>query len=79
MLSVVNLTEFTVMFRESLIKVTIHLIKHTPFINFGENGKDTNGTIIFDIKFALLFMNGYNISLFNSERKNELNSELLKL
>ena len=64
MLSVVNLTEFTVMFRESLIKVTIHLIKHTPFINFGENAKDTNETIIFDIKFALLFMNGYNISLF---------------
>ena len=52
MLSAVTLSEFTLMFRESLIKVTIHLIKHTPFINFGENGKDTNGTIIFDIKFA---------------------------
>ena len=36
--------------------LTIHLIKHTLFINFGENRKDTNGTIIFDIKFDLLFL-----------------------
>ena len=64
MLSAVSLSESTLMFRKNLIKVTIHLIKHTPFINFGENGKDTNGTIIFDIKFVLLFMNGYNVSLF---------------
>ena len=31
MLSVVTLEEATLMF-----KVTIHLIKYTPFINFGE-------------------------------------------
>ena len=43
------------MFRENLIKVTIHLIKRKPFINFAKNGKD--------IKFALLFMNRYNVSL----------------
>ena len=55
MLSAVSLSEPALMFRENLIKVTVYLIKHTPFINFGENGKDTNGTIIFDIKFALLF------------------------
>ena len=72
MLSAVTLSESALMFRENLIKVTIHLIKHTPFINFGENGKDTNETIVFDIKFPLLFMNGYNVSL-------QLYSELLKL
>ena len=64
MLSAVNLSESTLMFRESLIKVTTHSIKHTPFINFGDNGKDTNERIILDIKFAFLFMNGYNVSLF---------------
>ena len=64
MLSAVTWLESTLMFRENLIKVSIHLIKHAPFINFGENWKDTNGTINFDIKFALLFMNGYNISPF---------------
>ena len=47
-----------------LVKVTMHLIKHTTFINFGENGKETNGSIIFDIKFVLLFMNGHIASLF---------------
>ena len=57
------------MFRENLIKVTIHLIKHTPFIKFGENGKDTNGTIIFDIKFALFFVNRYNVSFFQFSGK----------
>ena len=70
MLSAVTLPEFTLMFRDNLIKVIIHLIKHTPFINFGENGKDANGTIIFDIKFAVLFINGYKRSgFFNSEGK----------
>ena len=64
MLSAVTLSEPTLMFKENLIKVTIHLMKHTPSINFGENGKDTNGTIIFDMKFALLFMKGCNVSLF---------------
>ena len=64
MLNAVTLSESTLMFRENLIEVTIHLIKHTPFIHFGENGKDTNRKIILDIKFALLFMNGYNVSLF---------------
>ena len=70
MLSVVTLSESTLMFRENLIEVTIHLIKHTPFINFGENGKDTNRTKIFDIKFVNLFMNGYNVSLFQFLGKN---------
>ena len=79
MLSAVTLSESTLMFKENLIKVTIHLIKQTPFINFGDNGKDSNGTIIFDIKFAPLFMNGYNSAFFSSEGKIELNSELLKL
>ena len=55
------------MVRESLIKVTIHLIKNTPFINFGDNRKDTNGTIIFDIEFALVILNEYKASLFSSE------------
>ena len=64
MLSAVTFSESTLTFRENSIKVTIHLIKHTLFINFVENGKDTNGTIIFDIKFTFLFMNGYNVSLF---------------
>ena len=54
MLSAVTLPESTLMFRENLIEVTIHLIKNTPFINFGENRKDSNRTIIFDIKFAFL-------------------------
>lgn len=52
------------MLREILIKLTINLIKHTPFINFEESGKDTNGMIIFDIKFDLCFMNERNVSLF---------------
>ena len=64
MLSAVTLSEATLMFRQNLIKVTMHLIKHTPSINFGENGKDTNGKIVFDIKFAFLFVNGYNASIF---------------
>ena len=64
MLSTVTLSESTLMFRENLIEVTIHLIRRTPFINFGENGKDTSRTKIFDIKFVDLFMNGYNVSLF---------------
>ena len=36
MLSAGTLSESTLMLRGNLIKVTIHLIKHTPFINFGE-------------------------------------------
>ena len=52
MLSAVASSESTLMFRENLIKVTIHLIKDTPFINFGDSGKDTKGTIIFDIKYT---------------------------
>ena len=59
-----TLSVSTLMFRENLIKVTIHLIKHTPFINFGEKGKDTSGTTVFDAKFVLLLMNGYHVSLF---------------
>ena len=43
--------------------------KHTLLINFGKNEKDTNGTIIFDSKFALLFINGY-VSFFQSWGKN---------
>ena len=70
MLSAVTLSKPTVMFRDNLIKVTMHLIKHTPFINFGESGKDTNGTMIFDIKFAFLFMNGYNVCIFQFWGKN---------
>ena len=53
------------MFRNNVIKVTILVIKHTTFINFGENGKDTNDTIIFDIEFAFLIMNRYSVSLFH--------------
>ena len=55
MLSDVTLSEFTLMFRENLIKVTIHLIKHTTFINFEENGNDAKGAIIFDIKIAFFY------------------------
>ena len=58
------------MLRENLIKVIIHLIKYTPLINFGEKGKDTSRTIVFDVKFALLFMNGYHVSLFQFWGKN---------
>ena len=50
MLSTVNLSESTLMFRENLINVSIHLTKHTPFIKFRENEKDPKGTAIFDIK-----------------------------
>ena len=64
MLSAVALSESTLMLREILIKVTINLIKHTHFINFGESGKDPNGMIIFDIKFDLRFMNEHNVILF---------------
>ena len=39
MLTAMTLSEST-LFREDLIKVIIHLIKHTLFINFGNNGKD---------------------------------------
>ena len=52
------------MFRENSIEVTTTMIKHIPFMSSGGNGKDTNGIIIFDIKFALLFTNEYNDSLF---------------
>ena len=64
-LSTVTLSKCILMLRENFFKVTIHLIKHTPFMNFGKNGKDTHETIIFDIKFALLFMNEYVVSLFH--------------
>ena len=40
------------------------MIKQTPFINCGENGKNTNGRIVFDIEFSVFIMNGYNASLF---------------
>ena len=79
MLSAVTLSECILMLRENLVKVTTHLIKHTTFINFGENGKETDGRIIFNIKFVLLFMNGYIASLFQFWGKNEPRSELLKL
>ena len=78
MLSAVTLSESTLVFSENLIKVTIRLIKHTPFINFGENGKDTNGTIIFDIKFVLLFMNAY-VSLFQFWEKNWTEQWVIKV
>ena len=58
MLNAVNLSESTLMFRGNSTEVTIPLIKHIPFINSGGNGKDTNGTVMFDIKFPLPFMNG---------------------
>ena len=61
MLSDVTMKKATLMFREHFIKVTIHLTKQTRFINFRKNGKDTNGTIIFDINFALLYKNEYNV------------------
>ena len=57
MLGAMTLSESTLMFRQNLIKVTIHLIIYTPFVKSGDNWKDTNGKIIFDIKFVLLFMN----------------------
>ena len=79
--SAVTLSESTLMFGDNLIKVNIDLFKHIPYINFGENWKDTNGTIIFYIKSALIFMIGCNrkTPFFNSEGKFELNNELLKL
>ena len=77
-MSVVTLSESKLMFIENLIKITIHLIKHTPLTNFRENGKGTNRTIIFDIKFALLFPNGKMLAFLNSERKIELKNKLLK-
>ena len=40
------MSETTLMIREILIKVPINLIKHTPFLNFGESGKNTSGIII---------------------------------
>ena len=70
MLGAVTLSESTLIFRVNLIKLTVHLIKNTSFINFGKNGEDTNGTIIFDIKFTLLFINGYNVSVFQFWGKN---------
>ena len=36
-----TLSEPTLSFKENLIIVNISLIKHTPFINFLEHGKDT--------------------------------------
>ena len=59
MLSAVTLSESTLM-------LTIHFIKHTLFINFGENRKDTNGAIIFDIKFDLLFLFLFLITAFSN-------------
>ena len=53
----VTLSKSKLMFRENSIKINIHFIKHIFFINFGENMKDTNGAIIFDIRFVLLLMN----------------------
>ena len=58
------------MFRENSIEVTTTMIKRIPFMSSGENGKDTNGIIIFDIKFALLFTNEYNDNLFQVSGKN---------
>ena len=63
MLSAVTLPEFTLMFRENLIKVTIHLIKHTPFINFG-GIFSFQSTGFLNIKSVFLVMNGYIVSLF---------------
>lgn len=51
-----TLSGATLMFRENLMKVNKHLIKHTPFINFAEIGKDNNETIIFYINFAFPFI-----------------------
>ena len=48
-----TLSESTRMFEDNLVKVTTHVIKHLPSVNFGENGNDTNGMKIFDIEFAL--------------------------
>ena len=79
MLSAVNLSEFTLIFRENLIKINVHLIKHTSFINFGVNGKDTSGTIIFNIKFFLLFMNGYNVTLFKFWGKNWIEQRVIEV
>ena len=77
----VTLSESTLMFGDNLIKVNIDLFKHIPYIKFRENGKDTNGTIIFYIKSGLIFMIGCNrkTPFFNFEGKFELNNELLKL
>ena len=42
------------------------MIKHTHFINCGENGKNTNGRIVFDIEISVFNMNGF------KERKIEI-------
>ena len=63
-MSAATFSESTLMIRENLIKVTINLIKPTPFIIFGENGNDTTGMILFDIQLDLLFMDEHNVSFF---------------
>ena len=59
-----TLSESTRMFGDNLVKVTTHVIKHPPSVNFGENGNDTNGMTMFDIEFALPLI--YRMSAFFS-------------
>ena len=62
-----TLPESILTFRENLIKMTIYLIKYASLTNFIENGRGTDARIIFDIKFALLYMNGMTSLFLNSE------------
>ena len=63
-LSRLTLMEVRLILRENLINININFIKYnTPFLNLGQNKKDTNETVVSNIKFALLSMSGCNISI----------------
>ena len=52
------------LFIKNLVKVFIHLVIHTSFINLWERKKNTNWTIVLNIWLAFLFMCWQNICCF---------------
>lgn len=57
MLGNIYLATTPLILQENIIKLTVHLTKHTSFTDLRESGKNTDRAIIFFICFTFLFMN----------------------
>ena len=77
MLLIMTSVKTALIFRKNLIKVFIHLVIDTSFIDLRGRRKNTNWTIVLNIWLVFLFMCWQNICFF--EGKLELDKELLKL
>ena len=75
-LGAVTFSEPTLSFKKNLIIVNISLIKHVPFITFGENRKDTNKNFWYQ---TWSHLNKEVSDFFSAKGKMELNNETTEI